>query len=56
MSSRVIRFVDDIKSGVAMAKAAAGDKYVNVLGAGTAHQCVDVGPRRLVPGCCPHHA
>jgi dihydrofolate reductase len=38
-----VTFVDDIKSGVAVAKAAAGDKYVNVLGASTAHQCIDAG-------------
>ena len=32
---RGLTFVDDLKSGIAAAKAAAGDKYVNVLGATT---------------------
>ncbi len=30
-------------AGVAAATAAAGDKYVNVLGASIAHQCLDAG-------------
>jgi dihydrofolate reductase len=38
-----VTFVGDLDSGVAAAKAAAGDKYVNVLGAGTARQCLDAG-------------
>jgi dihydrofolate reductase len=38
-----ITFVGDLDSGVAAAKAAAGDKYVNVLGASTAQQCLDAG-------------
>lgn len=38
-----VTFVDDIDSGVAAAKAAAGDKYVNILGASTARQCLDAG-------------
>jgi dihydrofolate reductase len=38
-----ITFVDDLDSGVAAAKAAAGDKYVNILGASTARQCLDAG-------------
>ncbi|GAA4220018.1 dihydrofolate reductase [Streptosporangium album] len=38
-----VTFVGDLDSGVAAAKAAAGDKYVNVLGADTARQCVDAG-------------
>ncbi|GLX00027.1 dihydrofolate reductase family protein [Microtetraspora sp. NBRC 16547] len=38
-----ITFVGDLDSGVAAAKAAAGDKYVNVLGADVAHQCLDAG-------------
>jgi dihydrofolate reductase len=38
-----ITFVGDLDSGVAAAKAAAGDKYVNVLGASTARQCLDAG-------------
>ncbi|MGH9208562.1 MAG: dihydrofolate reductase family protein [Acidimicrobiales bacterium] len=36
-----ITFVGDLDSGVAAAKAAAGDKYVNILGAYTAQQCLD---------------
>ena len=36
-------FVGDLGSGLAAAKAAAGDKYVNVLGASTARQCLDAG-------------
>jgi dihydrofolate reductase len=36
-----VTFVGDLDSGVAAAKAAAGDKYVNVLGADVAHQCLD---------------
>ncbi|MEW9530222.1 dihydrofolate reductase family protein [Microbispora sp. NPDC049125] len=38
-----VTFVGDLGSGVAAAKAAAGDKYVNVLGADIARQCVDAG-------------
>jgi dihydrofolate reductase len=38
-----VTFVSDLHSGLAAAKAAAGDKYVNVLGADTARQCFDVG-------------
>jgi dihydrofolate reductase len=38
-----VTFVGDLDSGVAAAKAAAGDKYVNILGAGTARQCLDAG-------------
>jgi dihydrofolate reductase len=36
-------FVGDVKSGVAAATAAAGDKYVNVLGADIARQCLEEG-------------
>ncbi|MEV7229787.1 dihydrofolate reductase family protein [Polymorphospora sp. NPDC051019] len=36
-------FVDDLTSGVAAAKAAAGDRYVNVLGADVAAQCLAAG-------------
>ena len=36
-----VTFVSDLDSGIAAAKAAAGDKYVNVLGANTAQQCLD---------------
>ncbi|MPZ82615.1 MAG: dihydrofolate reductase [Actinophytocola sp.] len=38
-----VTFVGDLAAGVAAAKAAAGDKYVTVLGAGVAHQCLDAG-------------
>jgi dihydrofolate reductase len=38
-----VTFVGDLASGFAAAKAAAGDKYVNVLGADTARQCLDAG-------------
>ena len=38
-----VTFVGDLDSGVAAAKAAAGDKYVNVLGAEVARQCLDAG-------------
>jgi dihydrofolate reductase len=38
-----VTFVGDLASGVAAAKAAAGDKYVNVLGANVAHQLIDAG-------------
>ena len=35
-----VTFVGDLDSGVAAARAAAGDKYVNVLGASIARQCL----------------
>ena len=38
-----VTFVGDLDSGVSAAKAAAGDKYVNVLGADVARQCLDAG-------------
>jgi dihydrofolate reductase len=38
-----VTFVGDLGNAVAAAKDAAGDKYVNVLGASTARQCLDVG-------------
>jgi len=38
-----VTFVSDLDSGVAAAKAAAGDKCVNVLGANIARQCLDAG-------------
>jgi len=38
-----VTFVGDLDSGLAAARAAAGDKYVNVLGATTARQCLDAG-------------
>jgi dihydrofolate reductase len=43
MSVPDITFVGDLESGVAAAKAAAGDKYVNVLGANVGRQCLDAG-------------
>jgi dihydrofolate reductase len=36
-------FVDDFDGAVAAAKDAAGDLYVNVMGASVAHQCLDAG-------------
>jgi dihydrofolate reductase len=36
-------FVDDLATAVAAAKAAAGDKYVNILGADVARQCLQAG-------------
>jgi len=38
-----ITFVGDLHEGVAAATAAAGDGYVNVLGADTARQCLEAG-------------
>jgi dihydrofolate reductase len=38
-----ITFVGDFDSALAAARAAAGDKYVNVLGASIARQCLDAG-------------
>jgi dihydrofolate reductase len=38
-----VTFVGDLDSGVAAAKAAADDKYVGVLGADVARQCLDAG-------------
>jgi dihydrofolate reductase len=38
-----VTFVGDLETAVAEAKAAAGDKYVNILGASTAAQCLDAG-------------
>ncbi|MEV0070396.1 dihydrofolate reductase family protein [Amycolatopsis sp. NPDC050768] len=38
-----VTFVDDLRRGVELAKAAAGDKYVNVLGATVARGCLDAG-------------
>jgi dihydrofolate reductase len=38
-----VTFVGDLDSGVAAAKAAAGDKYVNVMGADIARQCLEAG-------------
>jgi len=36
-------FLPDVPSGLAAAKAAAGDGYVNVLGADIARQCLELG-------------
>jgi dihydrofolate reductase len=38
-----VTFVGDLDTGVAAAMAAAGNMYVNVLGADTARQCLDAG-------------
>jgi dihydrofolate reductase len=38
-----VTFVGDLDSGVAAAKAAAGDRYVNVIGASVGRQCLDAG-------------
>jgi dihydrofolate reductase len=38
-----ITFVDDLDTGVVAARRAAGDKYVNVMGASVARQCLDAG-------------
>ena len=38
-----ITFVGDLAGGLAAAKAAAGDRYVNVLGAEVARQCLEAG-------------
>ncbi|MGW0197508.1 dihydrofolate reductase family protein [Nonomuraea sp. NPDC003201] len=42
-SMQGITFVGDLDSGLAAAKAAAGDKYVNVIGADVARQCLEAG-------------
>lgn len=38
-----LTFVDDLEEAVATAQAAAGGKYVNVLGANVARQCLEIG-------------
>jgi dihydrofolate reductase len=38
-----VTFVNDLHSGVVAAREAAGDKYVNVLGADVARQCIEAG-------------
>lgn len=38
-----VTFVGDLRSGIAMSKEAAGDRYVNVLGADIARQCLAAG-------------
>lgn len=38
-----VTFMDDLELAVATAKEAAGDRYVNILGANTARACLDAG-------------
>ncbi len=38
-----VTFVGDLEEAVTAAKAAAGDRYVNILGAAVAKQCLDKG-------------
>ncbi|OLT11982.1 deaminase [Actinomadura sp. CNU-125] len=38
-----VAFLGDLATAVAAAKTAAGDRYVNVLGANVAAQCIDAG-------------
>jgi dihydrofolate reductase len=38
-----VTYVDEFTKALAMAKHAAGDKYVNVIGANVARQCLDAG-------------
>jgi dihydrofolate reductase len=38
-----VAFVGDLAGGLAAARAAAGDKYVNVIGASIGRQCLDAG-------------
>jgi dihydrofolate reductase len=38
-----VTFVSDLREAVATAKAAAGDEYVNILGADVARQCLEAG-------------
>jgi len=38
-----VTFVSDLEGGLSAAKAAAGDKYVNLLGADIARQCLTLG-------------
>jgi dihydrofolate reductase len=38
-----VTFMGDLDRAVAAARAAAGDKYVNILGANIAQQCLDAG-------------
>ena len=38
-----VTFVDDLDRAVAAAKEAAGDRYVNILGADVARQCLEAG-------------
>jgi dihydrofolate reductase len=38
-----VRFASDLETAVELAKEAAGDSYVNVLGANVAKQCLEAG-------------
>jgi dihydrofolate reductase len=38
-----VTFIGDIDTAIAKSRAAAGDKYVNILGANVAAQCLDAG-------------
>jgi dihydrofolate reductase len=38
-----VTYVDDFAKALALAKEAAGDKYVNVIGANIAKQCIEAG-------------
>jgi dihydrofolate reductase len=38
-----VEFLPDVEAGLAAAKAAAGDDYVNILGADIARQCLELG-------------
>jgi dihydrofolate reductase len=38
-----VTFVGELTSGLAAARAAAGDKYVNIIGAAVARQCLEAG-------------
>ena len=38
-----VTFVGDLEGAVAAAEAAAGDRYVNVIGASVARQCLEAG-------------
>jgi len=38
-----VTYVDQLPKAIASAKAAAGDKYVNVIGADIARQCIEAG-------------
>ncbi|WP_328328662.1 dihydrofolate reductase family protein [Kribbella sp. NBC_00382] len=50
-SATDLYFVDDFASALAQAKEAAGDKYVNVLGADIARQCLEAGELDEVLTC-----
>jgi dihydrofolate reductase len=38
-----VTFVGDIETAIVESRAAAGDRYVNILGASVAAQCLDAG-------------